>query len=588
MSGDIEGDHWTTEAQGLSLPSDCLLGADADLLAAEERLFALEAEVDASLRELPALEGLQQHLLQKAISSIPDKPSRPSTFRTVDSTSGETAHTHDALLNTFNSPRPSPGKEISIETIGRMAEGRSSSGVELRLSDSAATQREGERKEASPLFREWTSSHLENSHDKGRTHSPASGVYTQLPDESAKRADAAESFEREESPRYLPSHKGRDEGDLHSAEELWLLDKKTAGGWKLHASQQHPPSPSAHLDRPRFHKEEERVFDGLCMHASEVEGFPQEWCDFSHFQHLTGCAASVATTGEVAFNVSLSKEAAGLQGRISTPLVKAATAGHAADRMQGQLGPDLHTDESDHLQSYAAAQGGTAGVAVRKQRAADFQEVMENRIQKSASDEAKPNFCGPFVLTIKEEKEDREAESETPAITFTSNTAAQVDNVASQTHTDAALVGQQRQSDLTAATAAALSQQSGLRVSDLCEDKDSCLWDGGTPQTSDHVLRHYETQQEQVDEEKEDFFSCAHEESARKPRPGRLTAACAMSPSEGLGTFSKANETNAFANEISGTSRSIGIGEDLQSSAGSGDLSPLLLSMEQTPLAHLN
>ncbi|KAL8425643.1 hypothetical protein Efla_002389 [Eimeria flavescens] len=46
-------------------------GQDAEMLAVEERLFALEAEVEASLRELPALEALQQHLLKQAVSSIP-------------------------------------------------------------------------------------------------------------------------------------------------------------------------------------------------------------------------------------------------------------------------------------------------------------------------------------------------------------------------------------------------------------------------------------------------------------------------------------------------------------------------------------
>lgn len=76
---EIQALHDNSTTTDFGVPSNAffaaeMLGGDADLLAVEERLFALEAEVEASLRELPALEGVQQHLLQQAISSIPDKP----------------------------------------------------------------------------------------------------------------------------------------------------------------------------------------------------------------------------------------------------------------------------------------------------------------------------------------------------------------------------------------------------------------------------------------------------------------------------------------------------------------------------------
>lgn len=70
----FNSDETPSEAADYLSNSVELLGGDPELLAIEERLFALEAEVEASLKELPALEGVQQHLFQQAISSIPDTP----------------------------------------------------------------------------------------------------------------------------------------------------------------------------------------------------------------------------------------------------------------------------------------------------------------------------------------------------------------------------------------------------------------------------------------------------------------------------------------------------------------------------------
>ncbi|OEH73646.1 hypothetical protein cyc_01464 [Cyclospora cayetanensis] len=67
-----EGDDGSCTAEGVPIlaPAEEMSGIlppESDLLALEERLFALEAEVDASLKELPALEQMQQHILHQAV-----------------------------------------------------------------------------------------------------------------------------------------------------------------------------------------------------------------------------------------------------------------------------------------------------------------------------------------------------------------------------------------------------------------------------------------------------------------------------------------------------------------------------------------
>ncbi|KAL8270621.1 hypothetical protein Esti_005442 [Eimeria stiedai] len=504
VKGDTGGDHWTSEAQGLSLPSDCLLGADAELLAAEERLFALEAEVDASLRELPALEGLQQHLFQKAISSIPERPSaelrgRSLSFRTFNSASGELAGKHEGLLHAANSPHRPTDEEPASAIPGRFVGGRNSSGVVLLPSDSAATQREGEAvAAASSLEKSIPSSLLSTSHEKRCTHSPNPAVYMQLADESVKRAQAAEGFEHQRNQRCSPSQKESDE-------ERWSLSGKTAARLELQGEQQHLPSPSA-LDQPRIRKNEECLSNGI-YHASEVEGVPQEWLDFSsqhQFQHLTGCEGSVETAEKTALEVSSSREVAELQRGISTPVAKAAMAVHAAGRIQEQLGLDVHSGECDYLQLHVAASDEAAAAAVRRQHIAELQaeprrEVQTNLSKDRECDRGKPAFCGSRVASNDmEEEENREAEPESaavlqpPLITSTPTAAAQLHSVAAQTNTEAALLGPKRQGDLPpAAAAAAFPRQSGLRLSDL--HVGSLLDDGPAPQGADHsLLRHYE------------------------------------------------------------------------------------------------
>ncbi|KAL8444835.1 hypothetical protein Emed_006023 [Eimeria media] len=461
MSGDTEGDQWTTETQGLSLPTDCLLGADAELLAAEERLFALEAEVDASLRELPALEGLQQHLLEKAISSIPGKPSQE--FRNQPSSS----------YRAFNS---TSGELVKKQEGG----GCGSSGLMLLSSDPAMIQREGERDEVASLSdTPITSSRPIIPHEKEPNLHPISAVYEHLEGESVKRAEGAADIEQERNPRCSPSHEERDRAtNLHSVEEPWLLEGKGAAGRELHAARQHPPFKNA-----------ESISDGICMHATEVEGFPQEWRGFSsqpQFQHLTGCSGSSVVTAEgIAVEESSNKEAGGLQREVLSSLVEGAMTGHAADRVQEQLELDVNADESDVLRLHAAASERAAGVAVYRQRV----EVPKTHSKNCESDERKSLFSGVVVSTEKEKEESREANSKPTAaavvqphfmITPTSCAKAQfLDVEKTQSIKEEALLKPERRGDLTAAAAAvAFEEQSGIRISDLGVFTTDSLFDG--------------------------------------------------------------------------------------------------------------
>ncbi|KAL8455864.1 hypothetical protein Emag_000309 [Eimeria magna] len=476
----------------------------------EERLFALEAEVDASLRELPALEGLQQHLLEKAISSIPGKPSpnprtrSSSSFRPLNSTSGELVKKHEGSIYAPISPHRSTNEEPNA-TPGRSTEGRKSSGLMLPSSDPATTQREEEADEvASLLDISTTSFRPAISHEKRRTLNAISAVYGHLEGESLKRAEAVAGFEQERNPRRSPSHKERSKADLHGVEEPWLLDGKTASGRELHAARQHPLTLSA-LVRPHFRKSEECFSDGICMHATEVEGSPQEWRGFSsqpQFQHLTGCTGNAVTADKIAFDGSSSKEAGALQRGVSTPLAEVTGTGHAADRVQEQLEPGVHAAESDFLRLNAASSEGAVGIAVRRQRVLELQAKPRQEVEKThsknrQSDEEKPASCRAVVSTEKEKEERCEARSETvavvqPQLMIASTPTAQLLDAATQSNTEAALLGPRRPGDLTAAAAVAFPQQSELRISDLDVLNANSLLNRQPSQDTVHVQRQHE------------------------------------------------------------------------------------------------